>query len=125
MDALSYSAEHDQFRTTARRFIEREIAPHHAQWEKDGVVSRELWRKAGEAGLLLAEEHREVLDALAHLPQRQRELIVLRYWSDLSEAETARTLGISIGAVKSGTSRARDAIAAVLARSGRTEGGTR
>lgn len=55
MDALSYSAEHDQFRTTARRFIEREIAPHHAQWEKDGVVSRELWRKAGEAGLLLAD----------------------------------------------------------------------
>ncbi|MBN9086801.1 MAG: acyl-CoA dehydrogenase family protein [Reyranella sp.] len=55
MDALSYGSEHDQFRTTARRFIEKEIAPYHAQWEKDGVVSRELWRKAGQAGLLLTD----------------------------------------------------------------------
>ena len=44
--------EHQAFRDTARRFIDREIAPHHAQWEKDGVVSRELWTKAGAAGLL-------------------------------------------------------------------------
>jgi alkylation response protein AidB-like acyl-CoA dehydrogenase len=35
-----------------RRFIAREIAPHHDQWEADGVVPRELWRKAGAAGLL-------------------------------------------------------------------------
>ncbi|HEY4171129.1 MAG TPA: acyl-CoA dehydrogenase family protein [Reyranella sp.] len=55
MDTLSYSSEHEQFRATARRFIDREIAPYHAQWEKDGVVSRELWRKAGEAGLLLTD----------------------------------------------------------------------
>jgi alkylation response protein AidB-like acyl-CoA dehydrogenase len=53
--AATYTAEHEQFRTTARRFIEKEIAPHHAQWEKDGVVSRDLWRKAGQAGLLLTD----------------------------------------------------------------------
>src|SRR5437016_9222114 len=47
------SETHDMFRASVRRFIEREIKPHHAQWEKDGVVSREVWRKAGEAGLLL------------------------------------------------------------------------
>jgi alkylation response protein AidB-like acyl-CoA dehydrogenase len=35
-----------------RKFIEKEIAPHHAQWERDGIVPRELWLKAGEAGLL-------------------------------------------------------------------------
>lgn len=40
------------FRTSVRKFIEKEIAPHHAQWERDGIVPRELWLKAGEAGLL-------------------------------------------------------------------------
>jgi len=53
--AMTYAPEHEQFRTTARRFIEKEIAPFHAQWEKDGVVSREMWRKAGQAGLLLTD----------------------------------------------------------------------
>ena len=51
--APTYTADHEQFRTTVRRFIDKEIAPHHAQWEKDGIVSRDLWRKAGAAGLLL------------------------------------------------------------------------
>ncbi len=55
MQTLPYTAEHEQFRTTARRFIDKEIAPYHAQWEKDGVVSREVWRKAGETGLLLTD----------------------------------------------------------------------
>ncbi|HEY3658983.1 MAG TPA: acyl-CoA dehydrogenase family protein [Steroidobacteraceae bacterium] len=40
------------FRDTVRKFVEREIAPYHQQWEKDGVVPRDLWLKAGEAGLL-------------------------------------------------------------------------
>ena len=53
--SLTYVPEHEQFRVTARRFIEKEIAPFHAQWEKDGVVSREMWRKAGQAGLLLTD----------------------------------------------------------------------
>lgn len=47
-----YDEEHEIFRQTARAFIEKEVVPHHAQWEKDGAVSREVWRKAGEAGLL-------------------------------------------------------------------------
>lgn len=49
-----FSEEHEIFRASARRFVEREVEPHHAQWEKDGHVSREVWLKAGEAGLLLA-----------------------------------------------------------------------
>ena len=47
-----FGEEHRMFRETARRFIEREIVPHHEQWERDGVVPRELWLKAGAEGLL-------------------------------------------------------------------------
>jgi acyl-CoA dehydrogenase len=39
-------------RDMVRRFIDKEITPHHARWEREGQVSRELWRKAGELGLL-------------------------------------------------------------------------
>ena len=49
-----FSEEHEIFRASARRFVEREIEPNHAQWEKDGHVSREIWRRAGAAGFLLA-----------------------------------------------------------------------
>ncbi|HEU5044961.1 MAG TPA: acyl-CoA dehydrogenase family protein [Nocardioidaceae bacterium] len=44
--------EHESFRSTVRTFLEREAVPHHEQWEADGVVSREVWRAAGRAGLL-------------------------------------------------------------------------
>jgi alkylation response protein AidB-like acyl-CoA dehydrogenase len=50
-----YREDHRLFRASVKRFIEREIAPHHARWEKEGKVSRELWKKAGEAGLLLTD----------------------------------------------------------------------
>ena len=42
------------FRESVRRFAEREIAPNAARWRKEGVVDRDLWRKAGAAGLLCA-----------------------------------------------------------------------
>ena len=47
-----YQGEHEDFRKTARTFFEREVSPHHDQWERDGIVPRELWQRAGEAGLL-------------------------------------------------------------------------
>ncbi|TYR33382.1 acyl-CoA dehydrogenase [Mesorhizobium microcysteis] len=47
-----FREEHNIFRESVRRFVEREIVPFHAQWEKDGVVPRELWLKAGAEGLL-------------------------------------------------------------------------
>lgn len=47
-----FEAEHELFRDTVRRFLETEAVPFHAQWEKDGQVDRELWRKAGEQGFL-------------------------------------------------------------------------
>jgi len=46
--------DHEIFRASFRRFIERHIAPHHLQWERDGIVPREVWRRAGEEGFLLA-----------------------------------------------------------------------
>jgi len=50
-DPLTSDA-HAAFRATVRRFIAEEIAPHHAQWEREGQVPRALWRRAGELGLL-------------------------------------------------------------------------
>src|SRR3989441_5103782 len=47
-----FNEDHEAFRDTVRKFIDKEIAPHHAQWEEDGIVPRELWRKAGAAGML-------------------------------------------------------------------------
>lgn len=44
--------EHEDFRAVARSFLEKEVTPHHAAWEAAGVVDREVWRKAGERGLL-------------------------------------------------------------------------
>jgi len=64
--------------------------------------------------VLLAEEHRAVLAALRLLPRRQREVIVLRYWAELTEAQIATELGISLGAVKSNAFHGRQAIAAAL-----------
>jgi RNA polymerase sigma-70 factor (sigma-E family) len=49
-------------------------------------------------------------DAMARLPRRQREVVALRYFSDLSEADVAGTLGVSIGAVKSHHRRALDSL---------------
>ena len=51
-------------------------------------------------------EHRdEILRMLDLLPAQQRRIVVLRYYQDLSEAQTAEVLGVSVGAVKSGASR--------------------
>ncbi len=44
--------EHEDFRAVARAFFDKEVVPFHEQWERDGIVDRELWRRAGERGLL-------------------------------------------------------------------------
>ena len=44
--------EHEDFRAVARAFFEKEVAPHHAAWEQAGIVDRDVWRRAGERGLL-------------------------------------------------------------------------
>lgn len=47
-----FDADHELFRDNVRKFLEAEAAPFHEQWEDEGQVSRELWRKAGEQGFL-------------------------------------------------------------------------
>ncbi|WP_341924488.1 SigE family RNA polymerase sigma factor [Nocardioides psychrotolerans] len=89
-------------RRTARAYV----PPHEAP--PDGPESHAV----------LAEEHREVYEALEHLAPRQREVVVLRYWSHLSEAEIAQALGISQGSVKSTASRALDALEIILSKEG-------
>lgn len=60
MNESMYDDDLKAFRDSFRKFIAAEITPFHAQWEKDGVVPRSIWEKAGAAGFLCipqAEEH--------------------------------------------------------------------
>ena len=50
----TFSDEHRQFRDTVRRFFQREIEPNIRQWERDGIFPRDLFRRAGAAGILQA-----------------------------------------------------------------------
>ncbi len=47
-----FSPEHEQFRDAFRRFLDKHAAPHHAHWEAQGHVARELWTQAGRDGFL-------------------------------------------------------------------------
>lgn len=67
-----------------------------------------------EAEVIRAESRKQVLAALAELPPRRREVLVLRYYLGLSEAQIAATLGVSAGTVKSAAARGIAALARVL-----------
>lgn len=47
-----YREDHEMFRDQVRRFVDKEIAPHIAEWERQGIVPKSLWLKAGQEGLL-------------------------------------------------------------------------
>ena len=86
-----------------------------------GVVQRYLAKQSAPATMpgadspVMRDSRRDlVLDALRQLPRRQREVLALRYYLDLSEAEIAETLGISKGAVKSHASRGSAALRPLL-----------
>ncbi len=60
MQDIHLTSEHRMFQEAARAFCEQEIAPHIEDWEKDGIISRDAWLKAGEQGFLcmdFPEEH--------------------------------------------------------------------
>lgn len=52
IDRTLFTPDHEAFRDSFRRFMDKEIAPFHADWEEQGYVDREVWRKAGENGFL-------------------------------------------------------------------------
>ena len=52
MTRAIFEPEHEAFRETVGTFLDKEAAPFHEQWEKDGIVDREVWAKAGAQGLL-------------------------------------------------------------------------
>ena len=87
-----------------------------------GVVDRHVRRTGAEESVVSAEhtalahvEHDEMLRALHELSEKQREVLILRYYSDLSEAEIADALGISRGAVKTHAHRGLARLRTVLA----------
>jgi RNA polymerase sigma-70 factor (sigma-E family) len=69
---------------------------------------------SAEVTALAGEERREMVAALRRLPPRQREALVLRYFADLPEHETALAMGVSRGTVKSTTARALAALGRML-----------
>jgi RNA polymerase sigma-70 factor (sigma-E family) len=87
---------------------------------RDYVPPHQVNARSAESLAMLSAEHQAVVDALGTLPPRQREVLVLRYYGGMSEAEIADATGISRGTVKSTASRALDAVQRAMAgRSGR------
>jgi len=125
-------------RHTAEDLVQNAFAKLYLSWDKvhsresvDGYVRRilvnehnSLWRRAWKrrehATDAMPEGHhldhydggaqRELWDLVQTLPRRARAVVVLRYYEEMSEAETAQVLGISVGTVKSQTSRALAAL---------------
>jgi acyl-CoA dehydrogenase len=52
MERKLFGPEHKLFRESFRTFLEREVVPHHEQWEEDGIVPRSIWEQAGKEGFL-------------------------------------------------------------------------
>ena len=99
-------------RTAARRRSRRDAADAAAGTA--GTLDGTGTAESAEALAMLSEEHREVLAAIRALPARQREALALRYYLDMTEADVAAAMGISVGTVKSATSRALAALARTL-----------
>jgi RNA polymerase sigma-70 factor (sigma-E family) len=90
------------WRRTGSREVLTDVPPERAT--PDGAAGR--------------ADRDELLTALNRLPVRMRAVLVLRYWEDLSEEDTARLLGCSAGTVKSQASRGLNRLRDVLGRSG-------
>ena len=78
----------------------------HTQVQLDAAPAEQL--------AMIHLEHSDVIRALRSLPRRQREVLVLRYYDEASEAEIAETLGIGLGSVKTHASRGLHALAESL-----------
>ena len=88
-----------------RGIARRATLVHRASQRHDEALA------SAESEVILSEDRRQVLAALARLPRRRREVLVLRYYLGLSEADIAAVLGISPGTVKSTAARGLAALA--------------
>jgi RNA polymerase sigma-70 factor (sigma-E family) len=112
----------DQLRdpSTAQAYLRRAVV----NGSRDRLRARRVRRavtapeatliRSPEDEVLMLEEHRALISALRTLPRRQREVLVLRYFGDFSERETAQAVGISLGGVKSSAHRGMTALRRVL-----------
>jgi RNA polymerase sigma-70 factor (sigma-E family) len=91
----------------------RSVLRHRAVAERHPPMAVPEPPSAEDSALEVVQRTR-VLAALGALSCRQREVVVLRYYADLSEVQIAAALGISRGAVKCHTARAKDSLRAVL-----------
>ena len=96
-----------------RSMLRRQAVARRFGGARDATAADATQRSA-ESEALLAEDRRQVLAALAGLSRRRREVLVLRYWLGLPEAEIAAVLGISPGTVKSTAARGIAALARQL-----------
>jgi RNA polymerase sigma-70 factor (sigma-E family) len=91
-------------------YVRRVMVNTQTSWWRrrkvDEYATEEMPERPGRDATADLDLHDALWTALATLPKRQRAMIVLRYYEDLSEAETARVMGVSVGTVKSTTSRA-------------------
>jgi RNA polymerase sigma-70 factor (sigma-E family) len=97
-------------------YVRRTMVNEHTSWW------RRAWRRREESRSQVpdlptedvGERDRDLWDLVKRLPTKQRVAVVLRYYEDLTEAETAEALGVSVSAVKSRTSRAIASLRSVL-----------
>ena len=88
----------------------RSVLRRRAVGRRIAITWAALWQdpqeqESAERTVILAEDRRRVMAALATLPGRRREVLVLRFYFRLPVAEVAEVLGISQGSVKSATAR--------------------
>ncbi|MFF0156454.1 SigE family RNA polymerase sigma factor [Streptomyces sp. NPDC005263] len=84
---------------TRMRIRHLQVARRHVEKPPEEVVD------SAESTALLHDDQRVLIEALQHLPDRQREALVLRHWLGLKESEIAAAMGISCGSVKTHTAR--------------------
>jgi len=100
---------HDRMDGYVRRTLVRTYLDHRRRpWRRESAVSFDqsvAWEPTVTATEGSTEERMVLLRALAAVPPRQRAVLVLRYWEDMSEADTAELLGCSPGTVKSQAAR--------------------
>ena len=75
------------------------------RWSGERPAARMPERVTEDSGFAAADERDQLLRALAELPRRQRAVVVLRYYLDLSEKQSADALGCSVGTVKTQAAR--------------------